>query len=184
MTATTVQLATQAFITARLSAIPGLFEVNRAPVIQVNPTQFLPTGVSAGASSYLWLVRGVETVLSTGGTSNLQPNGWRQIRYDALLVFDYYVLAPSTSDDTWIDGLNNMCTGLSVVLRSDPTLGTSGQGDYTIFTSANQFPLDEPSITTVIDPPTKAQIPGSQSLLIHGSVDWPIYENVPPNSGS
>lgn len=174
MTATTVQIAIQTYLQAQ--SIPGLNQVKRSLQMEADPAQFMGTG-GAGATSYIWLVHQVETVISTGMPPAFQPNGWRQVRYDALLIFDYYVLKPSTTDDTYIDGVNTMVEGIKSALRASPNLGTYGEGGYTIFTSANQFPLDEASITVLIEPPLATD---DSDFIIHGSIDWPVYENVPP----
>lgn len=176
MTATTVQIQIQTFLTA--PKVDGLYTVTRAPVITSPASARLPNGVTAGASAYIWLNVNQETVISTGLPPSTQPNGWRQVEYVTMLIFDYMVLKPATSDDSWIDGLNSMVEAVKTRLRSDPTLGTTGEGALTIFTAANQFPIDTPSITVVLDPPVTVE--GSQSLLVHGSVDFTVYENIPP----
>ena len=175
MTAATVRAAIQTFL--RAASVPGLNQVNRAPVIVTDPTTSLG-GAPAGASGYVWLESNDEAALSVGGATGTAPNGWRLVSYNAALIFDYYVLANSTSDDTWADGLDAMTDAVKVALRSDPTLGTTGQGQLTIFRSADEFPSQDPSIRVVLGEPQLVE--DSQSFLVHGAVVFPVHETIPP----
>jgi len=177
MTAATLRQQIQTYLNGY--GVPGLNSLTRTMVTLASSALRLPNGVSQGASAYIWLESQIERVISTGGPPSVQPNGWRTIDYNVAIIFDYEVLKPSTSDDTWADGLDAMTTGLQVALRASPNLGTAGEGPYTILTSANEFPFDQqPSISVVLAEPKLVTNTGS--ILVHGAVVFPVREQVAP----
>lgn len=177
MSAKTVRAAIASFL--QQADTPGLNLISKTMLMETPAEQAVAKG-NAGAAGYIWLITHSETVASTGLPSNIQPSGWRIIAYQAALIFDYYVLTPSTSDDSWTDGLDDMVQAIKVALRSDPNIGTYGQGDCTIFSAANDFPSGNPSITVVLEAP--AVLPDTQGWLVHGSIDFPVYETVQPGT--
>jgi len=158
---------------------PGLNLISKTMIMETPPEVIVPSG-SSGAAGYIWLITDDETVISTGAPNNIQPNGWRMVAYRAALIFDFMVLTPSTDDDTWLDALDDMVESVKVAIRSDPTLGTYGQGWTTIFSAGNDFPSGNPSITTILEAPS--QVPETQDWLVHGSIDFPVYETVKPGT--
>jgi hypothetical protein len=170
MTQGTVRATIQTFLKAK--NIANLNTLNVAPVLNLPASAWCPNGASYGAAGFVWLMHIEEQNVSAGGAPSIVPNGWRRVDYHAFVIFDWRVLKESTTDDSWITPLDQMCTDISVALRSDPTLGKS------VFTSANTFPLETPAITTVIQEPK--QIEGTQSIQVHASIDFPVVELVPP----
>lgn len=175
MTAKTVRAAIQAYLSA--ANVPGLTSLYRTLVPETPASAFVPAGGTAGASAFVWLIRDVETPRSVGGAPSVQPNGWREVHYNAAVIFDYRVLKPATTDDAWADGLDDMCEGIKVALRADPNLGTA-PGPGAIFTAANTFPDGGPAITVILEEPLR--VTGTGSLTIHGAIDFPVVEMVPP----
>lgn len=170
MTQQSVRLAIQNWL--KPPTIPGLYQVNRAPTQLVEATSILPNGVSYGATSYVWLESTQERVLATGDP---QGGTWRMCDYQAALIFDWIVLQPNVTDDSWMDALDLMVQAIQTRLRSDPTLGTTGSACLTVFSAANEFPdTTTPSITVFYDEP--ATIEDTQAMLIHGGVAFPVHD--------
>lgn len=176
MSAKTVRSAIQTFLQA--ADTPGLTTLYRSMPYEIPSIAYCPNGQSFGAAGYIWLMAHKETVVSVGGAPSVQPNGWRAVTYAASVVFDWRVLQPDTDDDSWTDGLDDMVDAVKVALRSDPTLGTTGDGALTIFTAANAWPDPEPSITVILETPLRDD--DSAMFTIHGSIDFPVIDTVQP----
>lgn len=184
MSRKSVRKAIQTYLQA--ANIPGLGMIYRTQTLETGAADAMPNGGSYGATSYVWLLTDSEKNISMGGAPAVQPNGFRQVRYQALLIFDWYVIKPATTDDAWGDALDDMIEGIKAALRVDPTLGTKGiGGNDEIFTSALLNPGDEDAISIAVEPMADASGDAdNQTLLIHGTVSWPVIENIAPGSNT
>ncbi len=184
MSRKSARVAIQSYLQA--ANIPGLGAIFRTQTFETGAADAMPNGGSYGATSYVWLLTDTETQLSMGGAPAIQPNGWREVRYQALLIFDWYVVKSPTTSDDWADALDDMIEAVKAALRVDPTLGTKGiGGNDEIFASALFTPGDEAAISVATEPPVDASGDDeNQTWLIHGVVSWPVIENIAPGSNT
>lgn len=167
-----VRRAVQKYIVDAL--IEDLNAVNLAPIGIDDPETFLADGKNYGCTSYLWIESDTEVTL-TAGAGPPAPAGWRMVRYNMALIFDWFALGVATDDDEWSDKLDVMIEAVKTLIRNDPKLGNA----EVIFAAGNEYPDQQtPSISVVMGEPQDVE--DSSAVTVHGGIVFPVYAQVRP----
>lgn len=153
---TTVRAAIVAYLNA--AAVTGIQKWYRdEPWFIQGGSWRLQNNGGWGALGFVHLDSAQENRVTFGGTDGLSPTGSKSVTHTVSLMIQYQYLIPTnkagSSEDDWVGPIDTMIDAVKALIRADPTLGTSAQGDARPIWEAGQSYNGAPDIRQIRDLP-------------------------------